>query len=548
MSTFDSTRYDIPTLVEKLRDQRFDGYDPESLALEVEKFRDGGGTASMGDAVDALKQVAGALSNTDTTLRDQLAALGVSWQSEAGGQASAVMSEQAGFSADANTKVAQSAQLIFEQGEAFNRTKNKLPDPEALRQGGGGYTMSDTLFSLFGFETDHAASVKAGAEAKAQAVDALNAYAHDSGNYLASSQPVDGPPQSMNLLAAPGAAVESVGGPTIEPVPPVPDVPATSPTIAASAKDVLVHATPVVAAAPPPPPIAHNAPTPPIGIPAASYQTGGGGVTTPSQATTPSAAAPPASGPVTEPVGGLVGGSQQRPGQQDSVLRPGSGPVQSGPGGVPITPGQQPGQSLGQQPGQQMTGGVSGGVVSGGPGGTPGESGAKSSGAWGKPAAGVPGVPQSGGEALLGKGKTFGSVPGASSGVTNVGPGFSTIRAAGGIGALADSAPAIGAAGLGGVTSGENERERSPRGAVRGGQQLPIGDLPEEEEALRARKATPEPPSAERTRSILEPAATQDGEEDGQHVRRYGVDDRDLFADQREVSVDVIDSKRLPEA
>ncbi|GAB2978644.1 hypothetical protein LWP59_39395 [Amycolatopsis acidiphila] len=517
MSTFDSSRYDIPTLVEKLHDQRFDGYDPESLAREVEKFREGGGTAGMGDAVDALKQVAGALSHTDTTLRDQLAALGVSWHSEAGGQASTVLADQAGFSADANTKVAQAAQLIFEQGEAFNRTKNKLPDPEALRQGDGGYTMSDTLFSLFGFETDHAASVKANTEAKAQAVDALNAYAHDSGNYLASSQPVEAP-QSMNLLSAPGAAAESVAGPTIEPVPPVSSVPDTSPTVAAGAKDAPVRTVPVVAAAPPPAP---SAPTPPIGIPAAQHP--GAGATAPSQTTTPSSA-PPARTPMTEPISGVAGG-RPRSGQQETIVRP-------GPGQAPLAPGQQ-------------VGGV-GGV----PGNVPGDE--RSAGAWGKPgspAEGAPRVPVGSGEALLGKGKVFGSVPGGAAGTTNVGPGFANVRAAGGVGALAEGAPAIGAAGVGGATSGERERNRPGRGgdASKRVRQLPVGDLPEEEEALRARKAAPEPPTRERTRAILEPAATQDGEEDAEHVRRFGVDDRDLFADPRAVSPHLIGDKPLPE-
>jgi hypothetical protein len=176
----------------------------------------------------------------------------------------------------------------------------------------------------------------------------------------------------------------------------------------------------------------------------------------------------------------------------------------------------------------------------------------KSAGAWGKAGAGsadgTPRVPSSSGEgALLGKGKVSGSVPGGTSGSTNVGPGLANVRAAGGAGALAEGAPAIGAAGVGGATSGERERNRPGRGdASKRVRQLPIGDLPEEEEALRARKAAPEPPSRERTRAILEPAATQDGDEDAEHVRRFGVDDRDLFTDPREVSTDLIGGKSLP--
>lgn len=192
------------------------------------------------------------------------------------------------------------------------------------------------------------------------------------------------------------------------------------------------------------------------------------------------------------------------------------------------------------------------------PGGTPGTTsgeqqlrgGDRSSLAPGR-SGGAEGAPRapSGGEAALGKGKAFGSVPGSSSGRVDVGPGLANVRAAGGVGALAEGAPAIGAAGTAGATSGERERERRPGGntAAKRVRQLPVGDLPEEEEALRARKAAPAPPSAEKTRAILEPAATQDGEEDAQHVRRYGVDDRDLFTDPREVSTDLIGDKPLPE-
>jgi hypothetical protein len=532
VSTFDSSRYNIPTLIEKLRDQRFDGYDPESLAQEVEKFREGNGTAGMGDAVDALKKVAGALSQTDTTLRDQLAALGVVWQSEAAGQAGAVLTEQAGFSSDTNLKVAQAAQLILEQGEAFNRTRNKLPGPDVLRQGEGGFSVGDTLFSLFGFETDHAKNVRASLEAKAQAVDALNAYAHDSGNYLASSEPVAAP-ESMELISAPGTAVRSLAA-APPPVEPVPDI---APTQAASAKDMLVRSAPLSAAAPPP---VREAPTLAFGMPAAA-QTGAAG-TTGQQATTPSSVTP-SSSPVTAPISGLVtgAGSTAQGAQQESV-RPAPG-----------------------MPAANATAPLSGSAVLSGPGGTASPPGGRADAAWGQPGGtgagggttpltpggeSVPRIPP-GGDAVLGKGKLFGAVPGGAAGTT-IGPGFSAVRAAGGVGGLAEAAPAIGAAGVGGFVGGERERPDRGSGnrsndAGKRTRELAIGDLPEEAEAERMSKATPQPPSPERTRAILEPAAPQDGAEDAEHVRRYGIDDRDLFADQRQVAPDLIGDKPLPE-
>ncbi|WAL65765.1 hypothetical protein ORV05_33715 [Amycolatopsis cynarae] len=561
MITFDSSRYDITTLIEKLRDQRFDGYDPESLAQEVEKFRGGSGTASMGNAVAALKKVAIALGETDTTLRRQLAALGVEWQSKAGGQAGSVLAGQAGFSSEANQKVTQAAELIFQQGEAFNRTRNKLPDPEALRQGADGFSASDGLFSLFGFETDHAKAVKANLEANAQAVDALNAYAHDTGDYLASSQPVAAPPETMDL-AAPGSAAAAVADPPITPVPPAPQVPSvpsgpdTAPTQAASApvtpvRTAPVHVPPVSA---PAASVVHDAPTPPDVV-AVAGRAGADTSTAPQHVTLPSSAPAPTdetsttsgtntgygrsnaydgsrstSGPTQtvtgEPLGGGPGGTS---GLVDGRTATGAGPE----GGRSGAWGQSGGNAAwGQQPG----GGANSGQNSGQPGGGAGD-----------------GLHRTGGGAEgLAKGKVVGSAP-VNPTSTGLGPGFTATRAAGGVGGLAEAVPAIGAAGAGGVVGGENERQGG-RGRGRQGdqagkrvRQLPVGDLPEEAEAERVRKAAPAPPSRERTRAILEPAATQDGEEDAAHVRRYGIDDKDLFTDPREVSPDLIGDKELPE-
>ncbi|GLY67366.1 hypothetical protein [Amycolatopsis taiwanensis] len=529
MTMFESGGYDIPTLIEKLRDQRFDGYDAGLLASEVEKFRQGAGTASMGSAVEALKGVVSSLAATDATLRKQLSALGVTWQSQSGGQASAVLAEQAGFAGQAFDHITQAAQLIFDQGEAFNRTKNKLPDPEALRQGEDGYTFADSVFSLFGFETDHASAVKANTEARAQAVEALNAYAHDSGNYLASSQAVP-EPQALDTTPPPPPAqnVPSTGSPGQ--TAPIPDL---GPTVAASAKDVYPAQSggsaprPAPAHAPgpsaAPAAAAASAATPPIGMVAPPAL----GSTSP-QSTSPSFATPL---PDTETPFMPGGGYDDDRGP----LRPGRGgtTTETGPGGGPGT--APPGS-----PGQQATGAPHG------PGGGPG---------------GVRGVPvhgggplggRDGGEAVLGKGKMVGSTPPTPSANPQLGPGFSATRAVTGVGGVADGVTALGAGAVGGAVSGDQERRGRGFGrgtaAERGKavRPLDIGDLPEEE-ARRAAKANPQTPSRERTRAILEPAATQDGEQDGEHVRRFGVDDRDLFTDRREVAPDLIGDHPVPD-
>lgn len=531
MTMFDSTRYDIPALIEKLHDQRFDGYDAQSLATEVEKFRGGAGTASMGNAVEALKSVVTTLAATDAALRRQLSALGVTWQSRAGDAAGAVLTDQAGFAGQAYDNITKAAELIFEQGEAFTRTKNKLPDPEALRQGEGGFSFADTIFSLFGFETDHAGAVKANIEARAQAVDALNAYAHDSGDYLASSQAVP-PPQTLDTTPPPG----SLGVPGAGPggtVPP-PSIPDTSPTVAASAKDAFPPSPPPTNHVPP----SVEAPTPAIGIP------GGAAV---SPVTTPQSSTPGCAPVETEPPcppGTGVGG-------RTASGYPGTGRSWPGSGAAtaPISPGQDTGWTAGGTPGPSPGGATAG--TPGGPGRTPG---ANPGGAWGKPGGGaLPGLPgdQSGEQALLGKGKIVGATTPPLSTPANVGPGSGMTRAPGGAGGVANGVTAIGAGAVGGATSGEPERggrgfgRESAAGRGKPVRQMDIGDLPEEEEARQAQRAAPQPPSRARTRAILEPAATQDGDEDAEHVRRYGVDDKDLFTDPREVSPDLIGDRPL---
>ncbi|MGW5749023.1 hypothetical protein ACWEVN_46935, partial [Amycolatopsis sp. NPDC003861] len=185
-----------------IQNHRFDGWTNTAIADQITRMINGDGTGSIGTAVDALKAVATALAHTDQTLRAQLLELGVEWQSQAGGAASQVFTEKAGFSQDATTKVAHAAEMVFEQGEAFNRTKYKLPDAETVRKGAGGFTLTDNLVSLIGFETDHAKQVEAANDAKAQAQQALNEYAQQSGTNLLSTQALSDP-ESLKL-AAPG--------------------------------------------------------------------------------------------------------------------------------------------------------------------------------------------------------------------------------------------------------------------------------------------------------------------------------------------------------
>jgi hypothetical protein len=109
---------------------------------------------------------------------------------------------------------------------------------------------------------------------------------------------------------------------------------------------------------------------------------------------------------------------------------------------------------------------------------------------------------------------------------------------------MADAAAMMGASSAGGAGAGA-EKDRvgrgvRPPGALKNG--VPIGSVPDDE-ARAARNA--ERYGAKTGRpggSILQPAAGRraEGEEDQEHVRRYGVDSTDVFDDDRVVAPESI--------
>ncbi|GAB2765246.1 hypothetical protein [Amycolatopsis magusensis] len=537
---------DIAAMVERIRGHRFDGYTPNGIADEIDKFRSGGGVGGIGEAVDAMKAVATELAETDKTLREELAKLGVAWTSGAGGRASAVLVEQAGFSSDAGDKVTQSAELIFAQGEAFTRTLHKLPESSAIRAGSGGYSVGDGLMSLIGYETDHAKAVKASREAKEQAVGVLNDYAKASGDNLSWTEALNAP-EALNLAGTPGgpspldigtqAANVHAGGSPIDDCPPTSGGKGSMPTTKSGAGSF-------------------DPPTPPMGIPAQPQGGSRPGVSIPDSSTAPSGATPPAAAPpaAAPPVAGgpVVPG---RPPQHGSPNQPGpTHPGVPGAPGVPHAPGgigqTPPG---GQSGGKPFPGGI-GTPVSPGTPGAPGSTGGYAGklgglaggGAGADNLVGGKGGAPGGGAAdgPLGKGKVFGSGPQAPT-PQSVGGGFTAVPKPGGVGDFASGAAALGAGAVGGAMAG-GDGDRRGRGVGRGGSpgafprvnQVPMGDLPEEE--ARALRRSGQGGETDKRRGFLEQAATQDGEHDAEHVRKFGIDDKDLFTDQRMVAPDVI--------
>ncbi|WIX80982.1 hypothetical protein QRX50_09575 [Amycolatopsis carbonis] len=523
---------EIADLAGKIRDQRFDGWTDTSLADEIRKFSDGDGIGSIGTAVDALKAVATALAETDQALRTQLTQLGVEWQSQAGGAAGQVFTEQAGFSQDAMRKVSNTAELLFAQGEAFNRTKFKLPDPATLMKGAGGYTLGDSVLSLIGFETDHATAVDAAQNARSQALEALNAYAQQSGENLLSSEPLN-QPQSLSMTQPDGRkSVLDLAGSAVDVTPDGGVRPASASVQSRHVNPPVVQPVVNRVAVDPPTPVYGIAVPPRAGGSAGSGGSGGSsgsaGYTAPASAPGRPVppVSPPASGrPSTPPPGWEMprGG-----GQPDVPGLPGfGGPVRGGGAGPGFEgqPGAGRGFASGPGPGSGSA--------------APGEASTGPDAVLGRGAAGGTG----GGDPALSRGRMVGSGP--QSPVVpeeSVGGPAAPPRSGASAGELGAGAAALGAGVAGSAVAGDRERQgrgfggASSKGPVR---PLPVGELPEEEAIALRKTEQIEPKQLSGDAKFLAPAATQN-EDDADHVRRFGVDDKDLFTDPRLVSDDVI--------
>lgn len=533
---------EISELAGRIRDHRFDGWTDTAIADEIEKFGTGDGIASIATAVEALREIATALASTDHTLRDQLAKLGVEWQSQAGGQAGQVLSDQAGFSQDAMQKVTHTAEMLFAQGEAFNRTKYKLPDPAAVRKGAESLTLLDSVASFLGFETDHAAAVQAADNARGQAVEALNAYAQQSGENLLSTEPLS-QPQSLTMVQ-PGSGPSPVdrAAAAVDVTPDGQVRPA-----AASVKSEYVPPPPPPAPVADPPTPAYGTPSPaPAARPAAPVVAAS--YVPPSSPPPPSGweKAPGSTPRVSEP--GLPGA----PRSVGSTGGPGSPGVPSTSGGSRVPGGMRPGESgsfLPTGPRGTGSGSESGPANRGTVGSSESFGGTSGSGrsAVGGGSAGNPGGAAGGSGAghenqALQRGRLVGSVPQTPPAPAAETPGNAPVLRGGGAspGEIGAGAAALGAGVAGGALSGDRERQgRAPDGQQKGlVRPLPVDELPEEE-AVALRKAEQiAPKSCGGDAKFLSKAAPQ--ESDDEHVRRFGVDDKDLFADGRMVTRDVL--------
>ncbi|GLZ37595.1 PPE domain-containing protein [Actinokineospora sp. NBRC 105648] len=420
-----------------LADLRFEGYGYEALAQQLDRLRQGPGSSSIFRAVRALMDIADGLSDTDRTLREELAKIGVEWQGAAADRGEEATKNSSIYASDAVPVVANSAGGVSEQGHTFSATAGSAPQGQELR-GANQMGWIDAGLSAVGVTTPRAAEVQRTQAAHDAAAAAMNDYARNSQGALGNYQNLPVPP-NLNLVSQP----------------------------------TQTH-----------------------GMTAAQGFSTGEGAYTPT----------------------------------------GAGTAPGGPSATGV-PGGQPGSFSGVNPGAP---GTTGGL---GPTGTPSFTGP------GRPAEGL-NIP------ALGRSSGVGPVLPGMGGLPNTGAGFGGVRPGFPGALMGEIATAAGIAGAGGagvgagaslekdkvVRGGGNEGAAAKRGApgnegAKRSGLSPVADMPDEEaRAARNAERLGTGKSGRPGSSLLQPAAAgagAEGEEDDEHVRKYGIDSDDVFGDDR---------------
>ncbi|MFD1046194.1 hypothetical protein ACFQ1S_11770, partial [Kibdelosporangium lantanae] len=179
----------------EIGDYRFEGYSNEQLATLVEQVRQGPGSGMMQGAVEALTNIANGLKQTDSTLREQLKAIGVEWTGESSQTAQVTMTDSAQYGGEANGTITTSAGAVGNQGSDYSRARNSVPESSKLR-GDQNYNVVDTLLL---HTTDHSKEVQETQASRQQAIDSMNQYADASRTNLSNYQSLPVPPNlSLN--------------------------------------------------------------------------------------------------------------------------------------------------------------------------------------------------------------------------------------------------------------------------------------------------------------------------------------------------------------
>ncbi|MGH3435017.1 MAG: hypothetical protein ACRDRN_00955 [Sciscionella sp.] len=461
-----------------ITDHRFEGWSDTELADAIDQLDSGRGAQAMAPSVEALQSISKSMYHIDTTLHEQLQAIGVSWETKQSSElAKTVVAESKRYAGNTHERLAGTADTVQAQANAYARARNAMPDSATLRSSsrpsylfGGHGTGTMTMHG----EQDAARAAEAQRAARDQALDAWNGYSDHSTSSIHAHQPL---PQSPPV---------HVGGP-----------PMVSGTSAAGAGS-FPSAGPVVQAGPP------------------AVAGGGAGIGV-------------VSGAPSSQVPGLASGGSAGVGAGPPASQAGAG-FSGGPSAGSPTGGGSGAGFLGagtpDHAGRAGAPGVTGGraVAGGGPGAGAGPiARGPVSGAGPLPATEVSGA----GPVAAGAGAR--GMSAVAMNEAAMGSAVATGSGAAGIGGAAaekDRLSAYRGAPGGVVEEDELGRRTTPFGEPEG-------------PAAAAKAASRFAAQPEEGSSILEPA-TGHKEEDATRVRRYGVDSEDLFHDENLVSRPVL--------
>jgi hypothetical protein len=175
-------------------DIRWEGMNNDQLAHAVTLLREGPGAGAVTQAADALTTIANNLAQIDTTLHDQLQAIGVNWQSQAAELAQEMTTASAAYSGAAGAAGGANATGVTNQGDAFSAAKNAVPNVSDLQSPPGGSFLANATQTLTSHQNDQAQQVAQTQQARQQAIDAMQGYTNSSKTGLAGHAPAPPPP------------------------------------------------------------------------------------------------------------------------------------------------------------------------------------------------------------------------------------------------------------------------------------------------------------------------------------------------------------------
>lgn len=185
----------------QIGDHRFAGYSNGDLAGQIDALRAGSGSRSLSRAADALVAIASGLEQTDRTLRQELAKIGVIWEGNAAEGATVQVEEHAEYGESGGVTVTAASNTVSAQSGTFSHTRDSAPESGTLR-GPTEESGWDRFAGAFGHTTDHAQQVEQTTEARQQAIATLDDYATSSQGYLDAQRSLPVPP-SMSVTSTP---------------------------------------------------------------------------------------------------------------------------------------------------------------------------------------------------------------------------------------------------------------------------------------------------------------------------------------------------------